>query len=138
MDSENKILSWRNYQKNIADDHYFFVRSWSRQTFFPGSEKAFLTIMRDVLGKGCVEDPRHTSCTGIAYHSDLIPIQTIMTVVARHFALMTEAGYTNFLVSCVTSFGIYNEILHMWGEHHPDDPGANPGTPLGKPSRREF
>lgn len=136
MDSENKILSWRNYQKNIADDHYFFVRSCIRQTFFPGSEKAFLTIMRDVLGKDVLDDPRHTSCTGIAYHSDLIPIQTIMTVVARHFALMTEMGYTNFLVSCVTSFGIYNEILHMW-EHHPEIL-AQTREHLWKATRREF
>jgi heterodisulfide reductase subunit B len=111
--------SWQNYQKSIADDHYFFVRSCIRQTFFPGSEKAFLNILRDNLGKDILDDPRHTSCSGIAYHSDVIPLQTIMTVVARQFSLMSETGYTNFLVSCVTSFGIYNEILHMW-EHHPE------------------
>lgn len=133
---ENRIISWRNYQKNIADDHFFFVRSCIRQTFFPGSEKAFLTIMRDLLGKDVLDDPRHTSCTGIAYHSDVIPIQTIMTVVARHFALMTESGYRNFLVSCVTSFGIYNEILHMW-EHHPEIL-AQTREHLWKATRREF
>lgn len=92
--------------------------------------------MRDVLGRDVLDDPRHTSCTGIAYHSDVIPLQTIMTVVARHFALMTEAGYSNFLVSCVTSFGIYNEILHMW-EHHPEIL-AETREHLWKATRREF
>jgi heterodisulfide reductase subunit B len=39
-----------------------------------------------------------------------------MTVVARHFALMTEAGYKNFVPSCITSFGIYTELLETWRE----------------------
>lgn len=42
-----------------------------------------------------------------------------MTVVARHFALMTEAGFENMTPSCITSFGIYTEILHTW-ETHPE------------------
>ncbi len=42
-----------------------------------------------------------------------------MTVVARQFALMTEAGYENMVSSCITSFGLYTEILTMW-EHHPE------------------
>ena len=29
---------WKDYQKEIADDHYFYARSCIRQTFFPGSE----------------------------------------------------------------------------------------------------
>ncbi len=39
-----------------------------------------------------------------------------MTVVARQFALMTEAGYENFVASCITSFGVYSEILATWEE----------------------
>ena len=39
-----------------------------------------------------------------------------MTVVARQFALMGEAGYENFISSCITSFGIYTEILATWEE----------------------
>ena len=42
---------WNEYQKEIADDHYFYERSCIRQTFFPGSEAAFLKIMREELGK---------------------------------------------------------------------------------------
>ena len=34
-----------------------------------------------------------------------------MTIVARQFALMTEAGYENYVASCITSFGNYVEIL---------------------------
>lgn len=119
MKSENKKLSWQTYQKQIAEDHYYYVRSCIRQTFFPGSETMFLTILREHLGKDVFDDPRHTSCTGIGYHTDIVPLETTMTVVARQFSLMKEAGYRNFLVSCVTSFGIYNEIMHMW-EHHPE------------------
>lgn len=74
--------------------------------------------MRDVLGKDVYENPSHTSCTGIGYHSDIVPLRTIMAVVARHFALMKESGYKNIAISCVTSFGIYTEILETW-RHFP-------------------
>ncbi|MCK7537569.1 MAG: hypothetical protein MZV63_44750 [Marinilabiliales bacterium] len=42
-----------------------------------------------------------------------------MTVVARHFALMKESGYKNIIISCVTSFGIYTEIIETW-KHFPE------------------
>lgn len=32
---------------------------------------------------------------------------------------MTEAGYENMTPSCITSFGIYTEILETW-HHHPE------------------
>lgn len=111
-----KGTSWREYQKEIADDHYFYVRSCIRQNFFPGSEKAFLNVMRGDLGLDIMEDKHHTSCTGIGYHSDIVPMETTMTVVARQFALMTEAGYENLTSSCITSFGLYTEILETWHE----------------------
>ena len=107
---------WAEYEKAIADDHFYYARSCIRQNFFPGSEKAFLNILSKELGKDIYDDPIHTSCTGIGYHSDIVPLETIMTVVARQFALMGEAGYENFTTSCITSFGIYTEILHTWEE----------------------
>jgi heterodisulfide reductase subunit B len=48
-----------------------------------------------------------------------VPFETIQAVVARHFALATEAGYKNIAISCVTSFGIYTEILETW-KHFPE------------------
>ncbi len=112
-------ISWNDYEKRVPDDHFFYVRSCIRQTFFPGAETALLNILRIELGKDVFEDSRHTTCTGIGYHSDIIPLETIMTVVARQLSLMTEAGYRNLLVSCVTSFGIYLEMLDMW-KHFPE------------------
>ncbi|MCK7533878.1 MAG: hypothetical protein MZV63_24040 [Marinilabiliales bacterium] len=50
----------------------------------------------------------------------LFHLATIMTVVARHFALMKESGYKNIAISCVTSFGIYTEILETW-KHFPEE-----------------
>ena len=88
-----KRASWTDYQKDIADDNYYYARSCIRQNFFPGSEKAFLNILSKDLGRNIFDDPLHTSCTGIGYHADIVPLQTIMTVVARQFALMSEAGY---------------------------------------------
>ncbi len=82
-----------------------------RQNFFPAAEQIFLRIMRESLGKTVYENPGHTTCTGIGYHCDVVPFNTTMTVVARQFALMTEAGYENLAVSCITSFGLYTEIL---------------------------
>ncbi|HLF33703.1 MAG TPA: heterodisulfide reductase-related iron-sulfur binding cluster [Cyclobacteriaceae bacterium] len=102
------------YPKEIAADNYYYVRSCIRQNFFPGSETAFLKIMRNVLGKNIYDDAVHTTCTGIGYHSDIVPFETIQTVVARQFALMTEKGFENLAVSCVTSFGIYCEIVETW------------------------
>jgi heterodisulfide reductase subunit B len=110
---------WSNYQKEIADDRYYFARSCIRQNFFPAAENIYIDILREKLGKDVYDDKRQTSCTGIAYHSGLIPMETIMTVVARQFSLMNEAGYENFIVSCVTSFGIYVEMLETW-KHFPE------------------
>ncbi len=111
-----KRNTWQEYQKNVADDHYYYARSCIRQNFFPGSEAAFINIMRNDLGRDIFDDSKHTSCTGIGYHSDIVPLETLMTVVARQFALMTEAGYENLIPSCITSFGIYSEVLEMWHE----------------------
>lgn len=119
MESEGNDRIWSDYQKEIADDHFFYVRSCIRQSFFPGSEKFFLDFLRDKLGKDVFENPSHTTCTGIGYHADIVPFQTIMTVIARHYALMKEAGYKNIAISCVTSFGIYAEILETW-KHFPE------------------
>jgi heterodisulfide reductase subunit B len=119
MARSRKNEIWEAYQKEIADDHYYFARSCIRQNFFPAAEGLYLKILKDELGLDIFDDPRQTSCTGIAYHSGVLPFETIMTVVARQFALMTEAGYKNFVVSCVTSFGIYVEVLETW-EHNPD------------------
>ena len=111
-----KRSTWTDYQKDIADNDYYYARSCIRQNFFPGSEKAFLNIVGNDLGRNIYDDPLHTSCTGIGYHADIVPLETIMAVVARQFALMTEAGYENFTSSCITSFGIYTELLSTWEE----------------------
>ena len=108
---------WNEYQKTIADDHYYYERSCIRQTFFPGSETAFLKIMSEELGKDIFDDFRLHTCTGIGYHTDVVPLETTMTVVARIFSLMTERGYENLVPSCITSFGVFTEMVHMWHEH---------------------
>jgi len=113
---DGKKAIWSDYQKKIADDDFYYVRSCVRQNFFPGAETTFLRIMREVLGKNVFEHPCHTSCSGIGYHSDLLPLETTMTVVARQFALMNESGYKNIVPSCITSFGLYTEIIETW--HH--------------------
>ena len=102
MINEGKKKVWDLYQKEIADNKYYYARSCIRQTFFPASEWAFIDILRNRLGKDIFDDPKHTTCSGIGYHSDVVPFQTTMTVIARHFALMTEAGYENITPSCIT------------------------------------
>lgn len=136
MAAEGKKRIWEEYQKEVADDHYFYVRSCIRQTFFPGAETAFLNILRNDLGKDVAEDARHTTCTGIGYHTDVIPLDTTMTVIARHFALMTENGYKNFVPSCVTSFGLYTEVLETW-KHFPEKE-QQIREYLWKATKREF
>lgn len=116
MKIEGKKRLWQEYQKEIPDDRYFYVRSCVRQNFFPASEKAFLQIMKGELGKDVYENASHTTCSGIGYHSDVVTFETSMTVIARQFALMTSSGYENLVTSCITSFGLYNEVLETW--HH--------------------
>ena len=113
---QGKQKIWNDYQKEIPDDNWYYVRSCIRQNFFPASEKMFMEICRNVLGKNIYENEHHTTCGGIAYHCDTIPQETAMTIVARQFALMTEAGYENYAASCITSFGNYTEILETWHE----------------------
>ncbi|MBQ5784447.1 MAG: heterodisulfide reductase subunit B, partial [Bacteroidales bacterium] len=113
---QGKQKIWSEYQKEIPDDHYFYVRSCIRQSLFPASEKTFLDITRNKLGKDFFETEHHTTCGGIAYHSDAIPHETVMTIVARQFALMAKYGYENYVCSCITSFGIYTETLETWRE----------------------
>lgn len=119
MNKTNEKQVWRDYQKEIADNRYYYARSCIRQNFFPGSEETFLKIVGEVLGKDIFDDARQTTCTGIAYHCGVLPVETTMTVVARQFSLMNEAGYKNFVPSCVTSFGIYTEMVETW-EHFPE------------------
>lgn len=127
---------WFDYQKHIADDNFYYVRSCIRQNFFPASEFTFLKILRETLGKNITDDPKHTTCTGIGYHSDVVPFDTIQAVVARQFALMTEAGLKNLAVSCVTSFGIYTEIIETWKEFPVEFEKAKAN--LKKATGREF
>ena len=133
---QGKQKIWSDYQKEIPDDHWYFVRSCIRQNFFPASEKMFTVITKDILGKDIYETPYHTTCGGIAYHSDTIPQETVMTIVARQFALMTEAGYENYACSCITSFGNYAEILETWREF--PELEAKIRDMLWKSCRREF
>ena len=39
---ENKNRIWEAYQKEIADNNYYFARSCIRQNFFSGSRRSFL------------------------------------------------------------------------------------------------
>jgi heterodisulfide reductase subunit B len=136
MNIEGKKRIWADYQKEIPDDNYFYVRSCIRQNFFPASEQVFLKIVRDEFNLDFYETPQHTTCGGIAYHSDVIPQETVMTIVARQFALMTEAGYSNYAVSCITSFGLYVEILDTW--HHFPELKEKIRELLWKSCKREF
>lgn len=131
-----KRNSWYEYQKEVADDRYYYLRSCIRQNFFPGSETAFINILRDNLGRDVYDDGQHTSCTGIGYHSDIVLHDTIMTVVARQFALMTAHGYENLAVSCITSFGVYTETLETWHEFPAVE--ARVREYLYKATKREF
>jgi heterodisulfide reductase subunit B len=136
MKTEGVRQVWSRYQKDIATDKFFYLRSCVRQNFFPGSETTFLRILKEALGKDLYENPAHTTCTGIGYHGDIVPLETTMTVAARQFALMTEAGYENLVPSCITSFGLYTEILDTW--HHFPELEEKIRENLRKATGREF
>ena len=122
--------------KKIADDNYYYLRSCIRQNFFPGAEKVFLDILKNKLGKNIIDDAHHTTCTGIGYHSDIVPFDTFQTVIARQFALMCDKGMKNAVVSCITSYGGYNEVLETWKEFPEEENKARDN--LRKATGREF
>jgi heterodisulfide reductase subunit B len=136
MKIEGKQRIWEEYQKEIADDHYFYVRSCIRQNFFPASETTFWRIMKNTLNKDIFETEHHSTCTGIGYHTDIVPFATTQTVVARQFSLMTEHGYKHLTSSCITSFGLYSEVLETW-KHFPEEL-ARTRENLYKATKREF
>jgi heterodisulfide reductase subunit B len=49
---------------------------------------------------------------------------------------MTEAGYSNYIPSCITSFGLYTEILDTW--HHFPEVEEKVRRQLKKATGREF
>ena len=55
-----KRKSWQDYQKEIADDRYYYARSCIRQNFFPGSEKLFIDMLRNDLGQDLTGRPAST------------------------------------------------------------------------------
>jgi heterodisulfide reductase subunit B len=124
------------FDKEIADDNYFYLRSCIRQNYFPGTEKVFIDILKNKLSKNIVEDAHHTTCTGIGYHCDIVPYDTFQTIVARQFALMTEKGFKNAAISCITSFGGYHEVLNTWKEFPEEEAKAREN--LKKATGREF
>ena len=60
-----KRASWKEYQKQIAEDNYYYGRSCIRQNFFPGSEKLFIDMLHNDLGKDLLDDPMH-SCVRVS------------------------------------------------------------------------
>ncbi len=114
------LFKWSEYNKEIAGNNYYYLRSCIRQNFFPGAEKAFLDILTHTLHKTIYDDARQTTCAGIGYHCDIVPYETVQTIAARHFSLMTELNIEHAVVSCVTSFGLYSEILDTW-KHFPEE-----------------
>jgi heterodisulfide reductase subunit B len=122
--------------EEIAEDNFFYERSCIRQSFFPGSETTFLKILTEELGKNIVDDPNQHTCTGIGYHSDVVPFDTTMTVCARLFSLMKDAGLKNYVPSCVTSFGVFTEVVETW--HHFPEELEKTRDYLRKATGREF
>ena len=64
MNLEGKQQIWKDYQKEIANDRYYYDRSCIRQTFFPGSEWAYLDILGNKFEKTIFNDPNQTTCIG--------------------------------------------------------------------------
>jgi heterodisulfide reductase subunit B len=135
MENKNRF-KWNGHIKEIADNDYYYLRSCIRQNFFPGTEKVFLNILRNKLKKNIFDDKHHTTCTGIGYHADIVPFDTFQVMAARQFSLMTEKGFKNAAVSCITSFGGYHEVLETWKEHPEEEAKAREN--LKRATGREF
>ena len=67
---QGKQKIWSEYQKDIPDDDWYYVRSCIRQNFFPASERMFMEICRNVLGKNIMK-------TSIILHAEVLPITVI-------------------------------------------------------------
>ena len=97
---------WNEYQKEIADDRYFFERSCIRQTFFPGSENAFTTILPHW---------QHLSCRSLMLQN--LPLYAFPSI---HFFSCTvslfrpsasRAWYSSHILNCFPVLGLITPIL---------------------------
>lgn len=66
MITEGKRHIWKEYQKKVADDRYYYARSCVIQDFSPASEQPFLKMMLEEPGKEVFDDPLLDNM-GIAY-----------------------------------------------------------------------
>ena len=70
MKIEGKTQIWKEYQKEIPDNDFFYVRSCIRQNLFPASEVIFLKILREELKKNVTKH----HITPLVAGSAIIPI----------------------------------------------------------------
>ena len=59
---QGKQKIWSDYQKEIPDDHWFYVRSCIRQSFFPASEflvSIYLTCILNFFYGGTFNEQRY-------------------------------------------------------------------------------
>jgi len=84
-----KRASWKEYQKQIAEDNYYYGRSCIRQNFFPGSEKLFIDMLHNDLGKDLLDDYREK----VLERGKISPADTLLiSVNLRCIRKITDEG----------------------------------------------
>ena len=59
---QGKQKIWSDYQKEIPDDDWYYVRSCIRQNFFPASEKMFMEICKNVIPDNYTDGTHTIKC----------------------------------------------------------------------------
>lgn len=109
-------------EKGIPDNDFFLTPSCILGAVNPATE-VLISRIYELLGlrwkaAGDTPESQCTCCTGILSHGDIMSAESTLLVVARLWSLAAQMGFRNITTSCVTSFAIHTECLHMY-EHEP-------------------
>ncbi|MCD1293930.1 heterodisulfide reductase [Methanocella sp. CWC-04] len=92
----------------VPDNNYYLFKSCVAGSMYPGIEIAIRFVL-DRIGVDYSDDPRHSSCTGFAYHTGVMPLSTNLALNARNFSLAAGDTNKNIVCSCPTSYGNLKE-----------------------------
>lgn len=87
-------------------------RSCLMSTEYPGTEAATKWLF-ERFGIEYTVNPDQTCCTGLGYYTDMMPIDTTVTVAARNACVAVEAGHPVMAYLCSTCYAINKKAAHI-------------------------
>jgi heterodisulfide reductase subunit B len=104
--------------KVVPKNNFYLFKSCIAGSIHPGIEISTRYIL-DKIGVAYDDDPKHSSCTGFAYHCGVMPLLTNLALNARNLSLASESENKNILCTCPTSYGNLKECKDILSKDVP-------------------